>query len=106
MLTKIAGCLAIVENDMNLAAQGEHYCGSAQSVKDFIYIIGTNVGAGIFLSGKIHYGAEWFAGGIAYLRLPSVLRRQRSTSAFRNTGPRTKQKAKTGLRQRREPVFV
>ena len=30
MLSKIAGCLVIVENDTNLAAQGEHYCGSAQ----------------------------------------------------------------------------
>jgi glucokinase len=77
MLSKIAACLVIVENDMNLAAQGEHYCGSAQQVRDFVLInIGTNVGAGIFLGGRIHHGADWSAGEIAYLHLPSISRRQ------------------------------
>ena len=77
MLSKIAGCLVIVENDMNLAAQGEYYCGSAQHVRDFVFInIGANVGAGVFLNGKIHHGTDWSAGEIAYLRLPSVSRRQ------------------------------
>ena len=77
MLSKIAGCLVIVENDTNLGAQGEHYRGSAQAEKDFVFInIGTNVGAGIFLDGKIHHGTDWSAGEIAYLRLPSISRRQ------------------------------
>ena len=83
MLSKIAGCLVIVENDMNLAAQGEFYCGSAQRVSDFALIhIGTNVGAGIFLGGKIHHGADWSAGEIAYLRLPSISRRQPTIHEF------------------------
>jgi len=83
MLSKIAGCLVIVENDMNLAAQGEFYCGSAQHVKDFALIhIGTNVGAGIFLGGRIHHGADWSAGEIAYLRLPSISRRQPTIHEF------------------------
>jgi glucokinase len=77
MLSKIAGCIVIVENDMNLAAQGEYYCGAAQSVSDFVYInIGTNVGAGIFLGGRVHHGSQWSAGEIAYLRLPSISRSQ------------------------------
>jgi len=83
MLSKIAGCPVIVENDTNLAAQGEYFCGSAQGVKDFVFInIGTNVGAGIFLGGRIHHGAEWSAGEIAYLRLPSISRRQLSIHEF------------------------
>lgn len=83
MLGKIAGCLVIVENDTNLAAQGEHYCGSAQTEKDFVFInIGTNVGAGVFLDGKIHHGVEWSAGEIAYLRLPSISRRQPTIHEF------------------------
>lgn len=83
MLSKIAGCLVIVENDTNLAAQGEHFRGVAQAVKDFVFInIGTNVGAGIFLSGRIHHGAEWSAGEIAYLRLPSTSRRQLTIHEF------------------------
>ncbi len=83
MLSKIAGCLVIVENDTNLAAQGEHYCGSAQTEKDFVFInIGTNVGAGIFLDGKIHHGSKWSAGEIAYLRLPFISRRQPTIHEF------------------------
>jgi glucokinase len=83
MLSKIAGCPVIVENDMNLAAEGEHFRGSAQRVKDFVVInIGTNVGAGIFLSGRIHHGSEWSAGEIAYLRLPSISRRQLTILEF------------------------
>lgn len=83
MLSKIAGCLVIVENDMNLAAQGEYYCGSAQQISDFAFInIGTNVGAGIFLGGKIHHGVDWSAGEIGYLRLPSISRRQPTIHEF------------------------
>jgi glucokinase len=83
MLCKMAGCLVIVENDMNLAAQGEYYCGSAQNTRDFVYInIGANVGAGIFLGGRIHHGADWSAGEIAYLHLPSISRRQPTIHEF------------------------
>jgi glucokinase len=83
MLSKIAKCLVIVENDTNLAAQGEQYCGAARTETDFIYInIGTNVGAGIFLRGRIHHGSQWSAGEIAYLRLPSISRRQPTIHEF------------------------
>jgi predicted NBD/HSP70 family sugar kinase len=83
MLNKIAGCLVIVENDTNLAAQGEHYCGAAQTEQDFVFIsIGTNVGAGIVLGGKIHHGSQWSAGEIAYLRLPHITRRQPTIHEF------------------------
>lgn len=83
MLSKIAGCLVIIENDTNLAAQGEHFRGSAQGVEDFVYInIGNNVGAGILLGGQIHHGTEWSAGEIGYLRLPSTSRRQLTIHEF------------------------
>ncbi len=83
MLSRIVNCTVIVENDMNLAAQGEQFCGAAQSVKDFILIeIGTNVGAGIFLDGKIHHGSQWCAGEIGYLRVPSTSRRQPTIHEF------------------------
>jgi glucokinase len=83
MLSKVVNCLVIVENDMNLAAQGEQYCGAAQSERDFVLInIGTNVGSGIVLGGKIHHGSQWSAGEIAYLRLPSISRRQPTIHEF------------------------
>jgi glucokinase len=83
MLSKIAKCLVIVENDTNLAAQGEQHCGAARTETDFIFInIGTNVGAGIFLRGRIHHGSQWSAGEIAYLRLPSISRKQPTIHEF------------------------
>lgn len=83
MLSKIAGCVVVVENDTNLAAQGEHFRGSAQALNDFVFInIGANVGAGIFLSGRIHHGARWSAGEIGYLRLPSTSRRRLTIHEF------------------------
>jgi len=83
MLSKMANCMVIVENDMNLAALGEKYCGAAQAEKDFVFIhIGSNVGAGIFLGGRIHHGSQWSAGEIAYLRLPSISRRQPTIHEF------------------------
>jgi glucokinase len=83
MLGRIVNCLVIVENDTNLAAQGEQYCGAAQGEKDFVFInVGTNVGAGVFLGGRIHHGSQWSAGEIAYLRLPSISRRQPTIHEF------------------------
>jgi glucokinase len=56
-----------IENDTNLAAVGEHWRGSASGVEDFLFIaLGTGVGAGIFLRGRLHHGANWSAGEIGY----------------------------------------
>ena len=83
MLNKIVNCLVIIENDTNLAAKGEHYCGAAQAEQDLVLIdIGTNVSAGIVLGGRIHHGSQWSAGEIAYLRLPHVTRRTPTIHEF------------------------
>jgi glucokinase len=66
-------CAVFVENDTNLAAVGEHFCGVAQSVDSFIFVaIGSGVGAGIFLNGQLVHGANWSAGEIGYLRIPQI----------------------------------
>ena len=83
MLKKVVDCLVIVENDTNLAAQGERYRGAAREERDFVFIsIGANVGAGIVLGGQIHHGSEWSAGEIAYLRLPYISRRKPTIHEF------------------------
>ncbi len=83
MLHKIVDCMVIVENDINLAALGERYRGASRNETDFTYIsIGKNVGAGIVLNGKIHHGAQWSAGEIAYLRLPNTSRKQLTIFEF------------------------
>lgn len=67
MLERETGIPTTVENDTNLAAVGEHWKGSATGVDDFLFIaLGTGVGAGIFLRGRLHHGANWSAGEIGY----------------------------------------
>ena len=75
MLQKELKCPVIVENDTNLAAQGEHYRGAAQGEEHFVFItIGEGVGAGIFIGGKLYHGSRWSAGEIGYLRVPRISR--------------------------------
>lgn len=67
MIERELGVSALVENDTNLAAVGEHWRGSAWGVEDFIFIaLGTGVGAGIYINGRLHHGANWSAGEIGY----------------------------------------
>jgi glucokinase len=75
LLRKEFNCQVMIENDTNLAAQGEFYRGAAQSEGNFVYItIGEGVGAGIFLDGNIYRGSQWSAGEIGYLRVPHISR--------------------------------
>lgn len=53
----------LVENDANAAAKGEAIAGAAKGVKDAVMItLGTGVGGGIIIDGKIYSGFN-FAGG-------------------------------------------
>jgi glucokinase len=75
MLERELSIAAIIENDTNLAAVGEHWRGSATGVQDFVFIaLGTGVGAGIFINGRLHHGANWSAGEIGYSGVSGVLR--------------------------------
>jgi glucokinase len=70
MLEQKTGIASMVENDTNLAAMGEHWRGAAIDVDNFVFIgIGTGIGAGIFLRGLLHHGANWSAGEIGYLKV-------------------------------------
>jgi glucokinase len=83
LLYKILHCPVILENDTNLAALGERYHGAARNEDTFVLIsIGENVSAGIVLAGRLHHGAQWSAGEIAYLRLPQVSRKAPALHQF------------------------
>lgn len=59
-----------VDNDVNWATLAEQRIGSMQRASDFLYLyLGAGVGAGLFLSGRLHRGATGFAGEIAFTRL-------------------------------------
>lgn len=56
-----------VTNDANAAAMGEMTYGVARGMKNFIMItLGTGVGSGIVVDGKIVYGSDGFAGELGH----------------------------------------
>ncbi|MFI6291038.1 ROK family transcriptional regulator [Nonomuraea sp. NPDC050790] len=56
---------AVVENDINLAAIGEQWRGLAAGVDDFVFLsIGTGVGMGLVLRGRLHRGHRGAAGEV------------------------------------------
>ena len=56
-----------LENDVNLAALGEHWQGVARGVDDFVFLsIGTGMGAGLVLNGELHRGHHGAAGEVDF----------------------------------------
>lgn len=54
---------AVIENDANLAAVGEKRWGAGKNFNDFILItLGTGVGAGLILNGKLYRGHDALGG--------------------------------------------
>ena len=64
------GVAIAIENDVNLAAIGEHWRGNSRKARTFAFIaLGTGIGMGIFADGHLVRGARGAAGEIAYLPL-------------------------------------
>jgi predicted NBD/HSP70 family sugar kinase len=62
------GFEVIIENDINLHAQGEQWQGHGAATRSFAFIaLGTGIGMGIIADGKLLRGARGAAGEIAYL---------------------------------------
>ncbi len=77
------GCPAMVDNDVNLMALGELHTGLARQVDDFLLIkIGTGIGCGIVVDGKIYRGVSGSAGDIGHMRVDD----QGPTCTCGNTG--------------------
>jgi len=56
-----------VNNDANMAAFGEFKCGAGQGVQSMVFLtIGTGVGSGIILDGKLWLGKCGFAGELGH----------------------------------------
>jgi len=59
---------AVLTNDANAAALGELYFGGAKEMKDFIFVtLGTGLGSGIVVDGKLVYGHDGFAGEMGHI---------------------------------------
>lgn len=62
------GVPAVLTNDANAAAIGEMTYGAARGMKNFIMItLGTGVGSGIVIDGKLVYGNDGFAGELGHV---------------------------------------
>lgn len=64
------GLPAMLENDANCAAMGEAWLGAGKNFKDFILLtLGTGVGGGIFIDGKLFTGSYGAAGELGLITL-------------------------------------
>ena len=64
------GLPTVLENDANCAAMGEAWLGAGQEFQDFILLtLGTGVGGGIFLNGKLFTGRYGAAGELGLITL-------------------------------------
>ncbi|HOF98610.1 MAG TPA: ROK family protein [Paludibacteraceae bacterium] len=67
LLNEKFGVPVALTNDANAAAIGEMAYGIARGMKDFIMItLGTGVGSGIVIDGKLVYGHDGFAGELGH----------------------------------------
>lgn len=67
-LAEILGVPAFVEHDANAAALGERWIGHARDLHSFVFLaLGTGIGAGLFLDGRLYRGAHHAAGELGDL---------------------------------------
>ena len=78
------GIPTALTNDANAAAVGEMTYGAARGMKNFIMItLGTGVGSGIVIDGKVVYGHDGFAGELGHV---IVMRNNGRTCGCGRTG--------------------
>lgn len=59
-----------VDNDVNLMALGEYRAGLARGHEDAVFIkIGTGIGAGIIIDGRLHRGSQGSAGDVGHIQV-------------------------------------
>jgi predicted NBD/HSP70 family sugar kinase len=70
LLAERLGVPVLVENDVNLAARGEQWCGHGAGLRNFAFVaLGIGVGMGIVADGNLVRGARGAAGEISFLPL-------------------------------------
>ncbi|MGZ4589380.1 MAG: ROK family protein [Actinomycetes bacterium] len=70
VLSQHLGAPVLVDNDVNIMALGEMHAGLSRTVDDFLFVkIGTGVGCGIVVDGKVYRGVSGSAGDIGHIRV-------------------------------------
>ena len=77
------GVKALLDNDANAAALGEHRHGAGRGLKHFVYItISTGIGGGVIVRGKLVHGVHDGAGEVGHMG-PGILVSALATRASR-----------------------
>ncbi|HEY8164605.1 MAG TPA: ROK family protein [Gemmatimonadaceae bacterium] len=70
------GLPATLDNDANCATLGEFWCGAAKGGRNVVGMtIGTGIGGGLILEGKLYHGSSDIAGEIGHTTIDSTGRR-------------------------------
>jgi glucokinase len=65
---RLRGRRIVIENDANLAVLAEHRLGAARGYRDVVMVtLGTGIGGGIVLGGRVQVGSAGFAGEIGHM---------------------------------------
>ena len=97
MIQEKFGMRVRLTNDANAAAAGEQKYGCARGMNDFITItLGTGVGSGIFINGKIVLGHDGFAGELGHTIIRPGGRLHKGTGI---RGPLESYASATGVRE-------
>jgi len=68
LIEKVFDLQAVLTNDANAAAIGEQKFGAGKNLKNFIVItLGTGLGSGIVVDGRLVYGHDGFAGELGHM---------------------------------------
>lgn len=72
MLSDALGVPALVDNDVNVMAVGEHH-DYWPEVEDLLLLkVATGIGAGVIVGGRVHRGAQGIAGDIGHVWVPEA----------------------------------
>ena len=70
LTTEATGLPSFLDNDANAAAAGEHLAGVCAGVDDFVYLtLGTGIGGGIFVDGRLYRGHKGTAAELGHMTL-------------------------------------
>jgi glucokinase len=68
LLAETTGLPVVVDNDATCALRAEHALGAARGVDDALLVtVGTGIGGGLLLDGRVVRGADGFAGEIGHM---------------------------------------
>lgn len=69
-LQSAVGLPVFFDNDANVGAYGEWRCGAARGFDDVFYVaMGTGIGSGVILGGKLQRGCRGFAGEFGHFKI-------------------------------------